>query len=450
MGTYIHLDVGGMRVDWCKNARGADHGVLFQACDRTRARSDQINYDCGGADDPVVAGMEAAFARSLADVVPRLELLGFSLDSVESQYAHTVQKELGRAGYWGEVLATLDDDVAPETIAAFEARKEAVPPMSFGEFREFVIAHPIEELDDTPLGEGGHCFEGDPAIGRLPDPLLAGGGHSERNHFGSLLSFLHPYATLRLVAESPANLHSPVVWQYGALAHAGYAEASDFEAGPRRHQIFLIATEGSSDALILKHALALLRPNIADFFRFVDMEKGYPFTGTGNLRRFATGLAAIDVHNNVLFLLDNDAEGVDACARIGLLPLPANMRATCLPDLSEFESVACHGPNGVLRSDINRRAAAIECYLDLAAQGQPPAEFRWTNFRDGPDVYQGSLQKKDRYTRHFLNQTAKSLADGDYDPTKISRVLDHVLSVCCQIATRTNPWVESLEWGHLA
>ena len=53
---------------------------------------------------------------------------------------------------------------------------------------------------------------------------------------------------------------------------------------------FLIVTEGSSDGKILFHAIRLLRPEIADFFYFVDMEKGYPFTGTGNLLNFCRGL----------------------------------------------------------------------------------------------------------------------------------------------------------------
>ena len=41
----------------------------------------------------------------------------------------------------------------------------------------------------------------------------------------------------------------------------------------RRTQTFLIATEGSSDVHILKQALALLRPGIEDFFRFIDVRK---------------------------------------------------------------------------------------------------------------------------------------------------------------------------------
>ena len=435
MGTLISLDVGGMAVDGSKNMRGADHGDLFQVCDRARVRSDQINYDYFDADDPELAEMEAAFARSLTDIVPRLELMGFNLDSVESAYnrAAEVDRELRAA------MEDLDPEVPDR-------------PMGFAEFRDFVYAHPIEDLDDTYPSGGTSTrkqaigrFADDPATRGIPYYPAASDQYSERSHFGSLLSFLPPYAILRLLAENRANLDSRVVWQYGPLVSAGWAEIAEFEPGARRTQTFLIATEGSSDAQILKHALYLLRPNIADFFRFVDMSDGYPFTGTGNLRNFAAGLAGIDVHNCVVFLLDNDAEGVDACARIQRMRLPANMTATCLPDLADFGAVACRGPDGLRASDINRRAAAIECYLDLAASGQPPAEVRWTNFKAEPDIYQGALQNKESYTQVFLKQTAKSLTDGNYDATKITFVLDHIFAVCCQIAVRTNPWDRSPE-----
>ena len=435
MGTEISLDVGGMTVDWSKNTRGADHGVLFQASDRTRIRSDQIDYDYFQADDPELAEMEAAFASSLGNILPRLELMGYSLDSVESAYNRAAEDDRERRARFSDLGVEVSQQ-----------------PLGFDEFCDFVTAHPIENLDDTyPPGDTRTDEE---LIGRFADHATtvripysppAGDQYSERSQFGSLLAFLPPYAVLRLLAENPANLDASVVWQYGPLVDAGWAEPAEFNPGAGRSHTFLIATEGSSDAGILKRALCSLRPDIADFFKFVDMNDGYPFVGTGNLRNFAAGLAAIDVQNNVLFVLDNDAEGVDACTKIKAMRLPSNMRATCLPELAEFEAVPCRGPDGVLASDINRRAAAIECYLDLDAPGQPIAEVRWTNFKQKSGVYQGALQNKESYTRVFHKQTAKSLTDGSYDTRKIALVLDHIFEVCCEIAVQTNPWDKSPE-----
>jgi hypothetical protein len=85
-----------------------------------------------------------------------------------------------------------------------------------------------------------------------------------------------------------------------ALVDAGWADESEFIPGARRSRTFLVATEGSSDAHILKHALALLAPEIEDFFRFIDVTERHPFPGTGTaeVRR---GLAKIDVQNQIIF-----------------------------------------------------------------------------------------------------------------------------------------------------
>ena len=282
MGTEISLDVGGMTVDWSKNMRGTDHGVLFQPRDRTRIRSERINYDYFQADDPALAEMEAAFARRLRDIVPRLELLGFNLDRVEGAYNCAAEDS-------SELSAVIENANS----------KATVPSMGFAEFREFVVTHAVEDLDDTFSAQTSVRNR---AIGKFADNLVLNripyypsecDYYSERSHFGSLLSFLHPYAVLRLLAENPANLDSRVVWQYGPLVCAGWAEVAEFEPEASRTQTFLIATEGSSDRRILQHALSLLRPNVADFFKFIDMGDGYPFTGTGNLRKFAAGLVLL-------------------------------------------------------------------------------------------------------------------------------------------------------------
>jgi HEPN/Toprim N-terminal domain 1 len=253
------------------------------------------------------------------------------------------------------------------------------------------------------------------------------------------VDILHPYSVLRLLAEAKANEDAPVVWQYGPLVQAGWATEREFMPQARRTETFLIATEGSSDVHILKHALALLRPGIADFFRFIDVSENHPFSGTGNLVKFAEGLAKIDVQNQVVFMFDNDAEGLDAHQRLSGLTLPANMRGILLPELEAFRAFPAQGPEGLRNSDINRRAAAIECYLDLAVGGHPPAKVLWTNYKKGLGVYQGALEYKESYIKEFLKQTSDTLADGSYDVCKIEAVLDVLIAECTAIAV--DQWI---------
>src|SRR5258707_15408925 len=81
-----------MTLDWSKNSSGNDHGSLFQESDRKRMRSDQIDYDYfkKNQDEDGLAAMEIGFVRKLSDVVPRLELLGFTLDRVKQDYLKAV------------------------------------------------------------------------------------------------------------------------------------------------------------------------------------------------------------------------------------------------------------------------------------------------------------------------------------------------------------------------
>lgn len=424
MGTEITLDVAGISVTYSKNHRGIDHGSIFQEKDRNAIESNQLDYDWYEAEgeDPTLS--EMAFTRPLKHVVPRLELLGFNLERVRREYDAVAQ------GWLEESQSLKDDD-------------EPIPDlMSFAEFCTFVTSHPLDSLNETFISDADDAsekkirgrFDGiqfDRIPGYRSYDIHA---YSERSFFGGLVDILHPYSVLRLLAEAEANEDAPVVWQYGPLLQAGWATEREFVPHARRTETFLIATEGSSDVHILKHALALLRPGVADFFRFIDVSESHPFSGTGNLVKFAEGLAKIDVQNQVIFVFDNDAEGLDAHQRLSTLTLPANMRGIMLPELDEFRQFPAQGPEGLRDSDINRRAAAIECYLDLNGVGHPPAKVLWTNYKKSLDTYQGALEFKESYSKEFLKQTSGTLAEGTYDVSKIESVLDLLVAECTAIA----------------
>jgi len=425
VGTEITLKVAGVSVTYSKNHRGIDHGSIFQEKDRKAIKSDQLDYDWYEEEGEDPTPSEMAFTRPLKHVVPRLELLGFDLERVRREYDAVAQN-------WREERQSLQDD-----------DDESIPDlMSFAEFREFATARPLHSLDDTFISRTDDaseakmrgCFEG-MQFERIPTyrsyDIYA---YSERSFFVALVDILHPYSVLRLLAEAKANEEASVVWQYGPLVQAGWAMEREFVPHARRTETFLIATEGSSDVYILKHALELLRPEIADFFRFIDVSENHPFSGTGNLVKFAEGLAKIDVQNQVVFLFDNDAEGLDAHQRMSALTLPVNMRGIMLPELEEFRSFPAQGPEGLHNSDINRRAAAIECYLDLDLGGHPPAKVLWTNYKKSLRNYQGALEFKESYGKKFLKQTTETLVEGGYDVHKIEAVLDMLIAECTAIA----------------
>ena len=436
MGTIISLRIAGTDIDWTKNGPGENYGPLFQDNDRTRLSSEQLDYDRVDPNDPDLAREKMAFARKLSGLVPRLELLGFTLEQVEAEYTQVVQEHAKKA-------EALDEECAGSSPRL----------MTFPEFCTFVSSHPIRELDATFVrGDDGDAkrrkegrFFGEALTQRIPCGWDYGSRYSERSYFTSLMMFLQPYSILRVLAECPMNANAWVDWQFGPVVCSGWADERKFLPGARRTQTFLIATEGRSDTDILNHAFSLLRPEIKDFFRFIDMRDGYPFPGAGNLVKFARGLAKIDVHNQVVFLLDNDAEGILACREIQSLSLPPNMRASHLPPLDELRAIPARGPEGVSPTDINGRAAAIECYLDFNVPGPPLPEIRWTNYKKELNAYQGALCHKQSFAKAFLKQNLASLPK--YDVTKISKVLDHIVAVCTDIATHCSHLTDKNAWG---
>lgn len=423
MGTIISLDLSSLELVSSKNSRGMDHGALFQAADRKPYRTSTSITPIPEEEEPLGAD-DMAFVRPLKDVVPRLELLGYTLANAEADYDRRVRT-------WLEDRAALRDDLdLPEII-----------PLSFAEFRNFVVRHAVSDLDDAYMRfenddgrlKGRFAAKAD-VIARIPTDL----DHddlfwSERSYFASVISVLNPYLLLRLLAENPVNSETEVIWQYGPLVENGWAKADEFEPHARRTETFLIATEGSSDAHILRHALELLRPEILDFFRFIDVTERHPFAGTGNLVKFAEGLAKIDVHNQTLFVFDNDAEGVEAYGKVSALALPPNMRARLLPDLEAFRAFPTRGPEGDGVADINGRGAAIECYLDHRLKSFAPPRVIWTNYKEDLGIYHGALEHKESYGRAFIKLGPDKLPD--YDTTKLEQVLDALIAECVAIAS---------------
>ncbi|MBP2444025.1 HEPN/Toprim-associated domain-containing protein [Rhizobium leguminosarum] len=80
MGTYISLDVGAIEIAWSKNHPGLDHSCLFHETDRV-----EIRHDWSGEDD-----CQMGFRSTVAAVLPRIELLGHTLDRARREYETAV------------------------------------------------------------------------------------------------------------------------------------------------------------------------------------------------------------------------------------------------------------------------------------------------------------------------------------------------------------------------
>lgn len=414
MGTAIELEVGDVSVSYAKNHMGLDFGYLFQPGDETHRKSNATNYNYyeehPDERDDLVAH-EAAFVRPLSRVLPRLLLLGSSIESARFEYEAIIAEA--------------------REIASYGEPPEETDFLTFEEYCALVGRYPLSslsgeaEFDDEEKAKGRLVADKD--FDRLPWSTNSSSYWSESSFFAANLAILSPETMLHVFALNPDNLDSEVKWEFGPLVVAGWASREDFVPGARRMQKILIATEGASDARIIKRALEILRPDVADFFNFVDVDERHHFWGTGNLVKFAEGLLRIDVQNKVLFLFDNDAEGVDAYRKLNALKLPSNMRSMLLPDIDDFRTFQTRGPEGVGISDINGRAAAIECYLDLNLPSHGPAQVLWSNYKRDIDAWHGALQFKESYQRHFFDQDPEALLSASYDISKLLKLLDALI-----------------------
>ena len=352
--SMLHLSVGQLEIDWGKNTRFIDHSQLFQSCDLVQVPYYYVDWDQhwkeGGGEEEynLVTVIKDGLSKPLDQVMERVNLLGYTMNYARREFEYFSRlydfdtnefsfEELA------EVLATVD----VKSMSADYGESE-----SFGKFFRRCLFDKLglERIVDDP------------------EYVQVGAGQT--------MESISPYTILRLVAQNPLAWGLPVNWQFADLEDEEWARRDEFMRPVCQENRFLIVTEGSSDAKIIRRALNLLKPHVADFFDFVDMNEGYPFTGTGNLYNFTKGLIGISVLNNIVILYDNDAEGVFNFNRTVKLNVPDNMRILKLPDLMEFRDFKTIGPSGTHCADINGRAAAIECYLDVG----PEAAVRWKNY----------------------------------------------------------------------
>lgn len=420
MGTSIELCIGNVSLSYSKNFMGIDYGFLFQEGDLFRRKTDSIDYDYY-EEHPEEKGeldeAEELFARTLSRILPRLEILGFTLEAARAEYQ-----------------AVVAEAVDMDSYSELEEQKSEY--LTFEEFCNLACRHPLSDLKsgyveyETPgrdtLPQGRFAAEID-IFERIPRTDNSDSYWSETSFLSARVCILSAESMLQIFALNAANAEVEVTWAFGPIVHAGWVQREAFQPGARQKQKILIATEGASDARIIRRSLDILRPDVADFFNFVDVDERHHFWGTGNLVKFAEGLLRIDALNQVLFVFDNDAEGVDAFRKLEKLKLPANMRAMLLLDLEEFKEFATRGPEGVSVSDINGRAAAIECYLDLRLDQYPDPQVTWSNFKKDIDTWHGVLDFKESYSKHFYSQPDNLLRNGSYDVSKILKLLDALI-----------------------
>ncbi|NKW82759.1 hypothetical protein HGG72_25030 [Ochrobactrum pecoris] len=135
------------------------------------------------------------------------------------------------------------------------------------------------ETDDRDIVSQGRFAILAEKFARVPCTENSNSYWSEASYLSSKICILSAASMLLIFAQDPRNAEAEVIWQFGDLVNAGWAARENFVAGADRKQTILVATEGASDSRILRRALDLLRPDVADFFRFIDGDERHHFLG---------------------------------------------------------------------------------------------------------------------------------------------------------------------------
>lgn len=391
MGSVITLGVERMEVDWGKNHSVNNYSDLFQSNDEC-----EIPYYYAEG----IVEMKPGMSRKLSAVASRLDLLGFSEAALPEKFAQTIE-------------------AMPEIVEDFTITYEQFSHI----LRSIDLSKAFREFgeDDFDLGEyvSRFLFKDPEVVKHLPKDLVV------NTQTGAIFENFEPFLILRILAMNPANADRLVQWRFTDVVEGGWIDYEDLIKPLSSESKILIVTEGSSDSSVIKRALNVLYPDIADFFDFVDMEANYPFTGTGNLFRFCQGLARINIQNKVLFLFDNDAAGIEKYKEAIQLKKPRSMHVCRLPDHHDFSAVMTVGPNGRIPSDINGSAVAIECFLDWKNATNAPITVRWTSYNKSLDRYQGEIERKEALVAEFHRS---NLTNGTYDVSKLRFLIDYLLN----------------------
>ena len=158
------------------------------------------------------------------------------------------------------------------------------------------------------------------------------------------------------------------------------------------------------------------------------MKDNYPFTGTGSLYNFASGLTKIKIQNKTIIIFDNDEAGIFSHKKcLEKLDAIPNLKFYHLPDMDEFNEFLTVGPTGDVYENINGKAVSIECFLDLSFDTDRIPKVRWTAYNEKSGQYQGALIGKDDYTRVFK----RSLSDEKYCKEKLNYLINDLIKFWC-------------------
>jgi hypothetical protein len=194
----------------------------------------------------------------------------------------------------------------------------------------------------------------------------------------------------------------------------------------------ILLTEGVFDREVLVNSLALLRPEVSSYMRFLDTDYKTE-GGAGAVLKLLKSFAAAGISNRILVILDNDTAAQEAIEGFSKFKLPSHFRLMTLPHAELLEHYPTIGPQGNVRMNVNGLAGAIELYLgeDVLKKGNEMYPIQWTGYSNKVGAYQGELNEKSQVQKLFLKKIKAAEKDraiiANQDWSGLELILDSIL-----------------------
>ncbi|MFG2045340.1 hypothetical protein [Dactylosporangium sp. NPDC048998] len=202
----------------------------------------------------------------------------------------------------------------------------------------------------------------------------------------------------------------------------------------------IILTEGTFDTQVISQSLAILKPHLVEYVRFLDFTIGNEGGAAAAVRMFKS-FAAAGVVNRVLLLLDNDSAGREAALALRGVPLPKHYSVVHYPDIDVADAYPTVGPQGNSEMNVNGLAGSIELYLGkdvLRTDTGSLVPVQWKGYMGKVNAYQGEVMDKGRLQKAFREKAAAALSDEDAVQSQDWSGLNAILEVIVDTLSKPN------------
>jgi hypothetical protein len=407
MGTYTELTVAEYPLISSKSEVVPELMAVFRESDRrvfVRRLSDRNRLVWGEPDAGDDQDSETAIEYSCETrkVIDRLEVMGFGFRRVRLDFEAGRQSELEKYSSWAE----------EDSSDWFAEQWEFVKGLTFDGYVSALTTVIADGLRPVPFDD------------RKKEGLDLTVKYILGDNDDYVLGFLG--GDVRLLLRLACEVVEPdtrVVQDITALVDAGYYGSDEpvcehatlaLTAGHAENAPRIILTEGATDSAILKGALEILYPHLAEYYSFLDFDSSRSPGGAGSLVSVVKAFSGAGITNRVVALFDNDTASQEATRVLSAVPLRANIVVRHYPELALLGNYPTLGPSGLTSLNVNGLAASIELYLGediLRDGGGELIPIQWRGYSQALHQYQGEVIGKNALHEAFRRKLERCRVD---------------------------------------